>query len=401
MKKMISLAAMFAALSYASPASAALNISGDAATRLRGEFKNSETAGGTRTTLNDDLKFQYQLRLRAAADLGDGYFFKTQIANEETTNGGTPGWSTVSNGNGERFQLEVNNLYFGHMAEECHYMVGRLPLNSFNNPIFDLALYPIPLPAATFSATAVFAVDVPVYQWNYDRIFGLNYGTKIGSGELNATLVVFDNHSATGNTAELGDGVFNDGYALHATYKTSIGNVTIDPQAIILLTDGYGSTYSRVSPTTFGTNISIPAGKSKIGLSGFYTICKDDNGTLAVPAVSTTPGIPNTFTPLTTSPSTTTRVDYSGYLLRVKGESGPLTAWVDYNRTVDKTFSETTYNNIFVWAQYNINIYQSANGAFNLTPTIRYRASGRDIVGTVGTEHNNMLRTELVARMSF
>ena len=243
MKKMLSLAAMFVALSYASPASAALNISGDAATRLRGEFKNSETALGDKTN-TDDLKFQYQLRLSAAADLGNGYFFKTQIANEENNNGGTPGWATVSNNNGERFQLEVNNMYFGHMAEECHYMLGRLPLNSFNNPIFDLALYPIP-----FAAT-IYAVDVPVYQWNYDRIFGLNYGTKLGDGELNTTLVVLDNHSVA-NTGATGDGIFNDGYALHVTYKANIGDVTIDPQAVITLTDGYGSTYARVSPNTF------------------------------------------------------------------------------------------------------------------------------------------------------
>ena len=388
MKKMLSLAAMFAALSYASPASAALNISGDAATRLRGEFKNSETALGDKTN-TDDLKFQYQLRLSAAADLGNGYFFKTQIANEENNNGGTPGWATVSNNNGERFQLEVNNMYFGHMAEECHYMLGRLPLNSFNNPIFDLALYPIP-----FAAT-IYAVDVPVYQWNYDRIFGLNYGTKLGDGELNTTLVVLDNHSVA-NTGATGDGIFNDGYALHVTYKANIGDVTIDPQAVITLTDGYGSTYARVSPNTFGTNVSIPAGKSKIGLSGFYTICKDSNGTSSIVTPSTTLGVPNTV-----ATGAAANVDYSGYLLRVKGESGPLTAWVDYNRTVDKTSTETTYSNFFVWAQYNINVYQSASGAFNLTPTVRYRASGTDIAGIAGTAHNNMLRTEIVARMSF
>ena len=70
---MLSLAAMFAVLSYASPASAELKISGDAATRLRGQFNNSNIHG-VKSTSDDDLKYQYRVRLKASADLGDGYF---------------------------------------------------------------------------------------------------------------------------------------------------------------------------------------------------------------------------------------------------------------------------------------------------------------------------------------
>ncbi len=375
---MLSLAAMFAVLSYASPASAELKISGDAATRLRGQFNNSDIHG-VKTTNEDDLKFQYRVRLKASADLGDGYFFKTLIANEETSNGGTPGWSTVGNTNSEKFQLEVSNFYFGRMLECSHYMVGRLPLNSFNNPIFDLTLYPIP---TSFTNSGVYAVDVPVFQWNYDRVYGMNYGAKVGDGDLNATLVVLDNNSVTENTSHTGDGLFNDGYLLHLTYKTTIGNVTVEPQAIITLTDAQGATYQKISPNSFGANATIPAGKSKIGLSGFYTVCQDSKGTAG---------------------NTSANVDYSGYLLRLKGESGPVMAWVDYNRTVDKTpvTPDVTYNNIFVWAQYKVNVHESATGTFSVTPTLRYRASGRDIAGTSGTDHNNQLRTELWASVTF
>ena len=104
---MLSLAALFAVLSYASPASAELKIGGDAATRLRGQFNKSEL-NGVKNSTQEDLKFQYRVRLKAAADLGDGYFFKTMIANEEYTNGGTPGWSTVDGNDSEKFQFEVN-----------------------------------------------------------------------------------------------------------------------------------------------------------------------------------------------------------------------------------------------------------------------------------------------------
>ena len=391
---MLSLAAMFAVLSYASPASAELKISGDAATRLRGQFNNSNI-GSVKTTNEDDLKFQYRVRLKASADLGDGYFFKSLIANEETSNGGTPGWSTVGSTNTEKFQLEVSNFYFGRMLECSHYMVGRLPLNSFNNPIFDLTLYPIP---TSFTNSGVYAVDVPVFQWNYDRVYGMNYGAKVGDGDLNATLVVLDNNSVTENTSShTGDGLFNDGYLLHLSYKTTIGDVTVEPQALIVLTDAQGSAYQKISPNTFGANATIPVGKSKLGLSGFYTVCKDSKGTTGTTYSSTT--TPNNTTIATSTPA---NVDYSGYLLRLKGESGPVMGWIDYNRTTDKTpVHDVTFNNIFVWAQYKVNVHESATGTFSVTPTIRYRASGRDIAGTTVTDHNNQLRTDLWASVTF
>ena len=380
MKKMLSLAAMFAVLSYASPASAELKIGGDASTRVRGQFNfNPEVKN------DDDLKFQYKVRLKTSADLGDGYFFKALIANEETSNGGTPGWSTVMNNNSEKFQLEVSNFSFGRNMDKSHYSVGRLPLNSFNNPIFDLSLYPIPtLASGKITNSSIFAVDVPVFQWNFDRVYGINYGTKIGGGELNGTFVVLDNNTSSANTAATGDGLLNDGYLLHLTYKTNIGNVSVEPQALITLTDAQGATYHKVSPNTFGANATIPAGKSKIGLSGFYTVCKDSKGTL--------------------TDNTTANVDYNGYLLRLKGESGPVMAWVDYNHTTDKTptTNDVKYNNVFVWAQYNIKVHESATGTFSLTPTVRYRASSHTgLADTYGAEKTGQLRTELYATVTF
>ncbi len=397
---MLSLAAMLAVISYASPASAELKIGGDAITRVRGQFRNSSLrdAGGVyqKNVYQDDIKYQYRVRLKASADLGDGYFFKTLIANEEISNGGTPGWSTVGNTNGEKFQLEVSNFYFGRMMAESHYMIGRLPLNSFNNPIFDITLVPVP---TSFTNSGIYAVDVPVFQWNYDRVYGMNYGTKVGNGDLNATLVVLDNNSIKEDTTiNTGDGIFNDGYLLHLSYKTTIGDVTFEPQAIITLTDAQGASYQKISPNTFGANATIPVGKSKLGLSGFYTACKDSKGATAT-TYDPTKTTQDNSTILSSTPA---NVDYSGYLLRVKGESGPVMAWVDYNRTVDKTpAADVTYNNIFVWAQYKVNVHESALGSVSVTPTVRYRASGRDIAGIAGTGHNNELRTELWASVTF
>ena len=399
MKKMLSLAAMFAVLSYASPASAELEIGGDAAVRARGEFNNTEVVGSPKIKNSDDLKYQYRIRLKATADLGSGYFFKTLISNEEVAGG----WQTVSASNSEKNAVEVSNFYFGRSLENCHYSIGRLPLNSVNNPIFDLALYPIPTGGAALGG--IYAVDIPIATYNFDRIFGLNYGTKIGNGELNGTLVILNNSSTVENTAANGDGILNDGYALHLAYKTTIGDVTVEPQALIALTDVQGNIYAKVSPNTFGANATIPAGKSKIGLSGFYTVCKDSKGALST-VTNATAGNPTTTivpgTPSTIVSGAAANVDYSGYLLRLKGESGPVMAWVDYNHTTDKTpATDLKYNNLFVWAQYNFKVHESATGTFNLTPTLRYRASSAGVLNGDVTARNNQLRTELYATVTF
>ena len=68
---------MFAALSYASPAFADLNFGGDASVRVR-------DWGGTSSPVTDNVVWQYRIRLNAAADLGDGYFFKAMLTDEAT-----------------------------------------------------------------------------------------------------------------------------------------------------------------------------------------------------------------------------------------------------------------------------------------------------------------------------
>lgn len=364
MKRILSLAAMFAVLSYVSPASAEVKLGGEAAIRLRGEFKDTKSYAGVKDS-EDDLKFQYRVRLKPSADLGGGYYFKGLVQSEETASGSAVagGWAEVGTNNVGAYNLEVSNFYFGRNLENSHYALGRLPLGSFNNPIFDLLLYPTR------------PVDTPVNTNNFDRLFGFQYGTKLGDGELNAVLGVLDNTISDNKLNASGDGIFNDGYGLYLDYKFSVGDVTLEPQAFVTLTN-FATAWGRVTPNTFGAIAAIPAGKSKISLSGFYTSAND------------------------TLPNTTTKVDYNGYLIRVKGESGPVTAWVDYNQTTDNSAATAVdYDNLFVWASYNVKLHESATGTFSLTPTLRYRASGTK--STLGTKDDNQLRTELYATVTF
>jgi hypothetical protein len=375
MKKMLSLAAVFAVLAYASPASAELKLSGDASMRMRGQFIELKTndvgAGNTQ-----DVNYAYRLRLKGAADLGGGYFFKTLLTTDNTLGGWNTNGSTDNTGKpNEDPKISISQIYIGRMMAESHWMVGRLPLGSMNNPIFDLTLYPLVSGITTTSALGVGDIDVATT--NMDRVYGLNYGCKLGSGDVNATLVIFDNASQDQSTSVNGDGLFNDGYALHLAYKDKIGDVTIEPQAIIGLTNLSGLVYTKVTPSTIGANVTIPSGKSKIGVSGFYTSCND------------------------TSQTNGDNVDYSGYLLRLKGETGDAMAWIDLNKTTDKTNGgNVDYSNVFVWAQYNFKMHESATGTFSLTPTVRYWAASKD--NNAGTKNDfSRLRTELVATVTF
>ena len=387
MKKMLSLAAMFAVLSYASPASAELKFGGDASVRAR----DVSYSGATADTKKDDLLWQYRVRLNAAADLGDGYFFKAMITDEApdsdlATSPGilaAGGWRTVGYGNTESFKLGISNFYFGRMQKDCHWMLGRLPLGSFNNAIFDLTLYPTQ------------PLENPVANINFDRVYGANYGVKVGEGMLNATVVVLDDISKN-DTSLKGNGLFNDGYALHLDYKVNIGDVTFEPQFITILTNsdlwnsnatslGNAVTHSGVTPYTFGANVGVPVGDAKLTFGGFYTQCND-----------------------TTPNNSALKVNYNGLLLRVKAEIGNFMAWYDYNRTNDKSAyigstaiaAEEKFTNNFVWAQYKIPVHSSAAGTFTIQPTLRYltqKAEGN----TALNADSQRLRTELWATVTF
>jgi hypothetical protein len=383
MKKMLSLAAMFAALSYAAPASAALNIGGDAAIRLR-----NESYSGTSSNINrdaNDLKWQYRVRLNGAADLGNGYYFKAMITDESEKAGG---WNTMSGS--ETYDLQLSNFYFGRNLENCRYALGRLPLGAFNNPIFDITLYPFQ------------PLENPVATANMDRIFGISYGTKFLSGDLRANLVVLDNASKN-NTGAEADGKFNDGYAIHIAYTDKIGNVTIEPQFIRAIThgpvSGYSSNYTAplypaVTPWTAGANVTIPAGDLKIGLGGYYTHGKNSTATSIL--------IGGIGYPLSAG-----KADYHGYEFRVKAEYGNFMCFYDYNRTTDKTpgnvntgAADGKYTNNFVWAQYKIPVHQSAAGTVTIQPTLRYLANKAS--GNAWQEVNQQrLRTELWATVTF
>ena len=73
----------------------------------------------------------------------------------------------------------------------------------------------------------------------------------------------------------------------------------------------------------------------------------------------------------------------------------------DHNSTTDNsTGTRYLYTNNFVFAQYKINLYQSAKGSFTLQPTLRYLSSKESIAGASQGD-NTLLLPELWATMTF
>lgn len=343
---------------HAAPAAADIKLGGDAAVRFRSMFKEMPNSIHT-----EDVLYQYRVRLKADADLGRGYYFKTILMSENDTGG----WNSVSYGNTEAIALSVNKFHIGRQLDDSSYRIGRIPADSFSDPLLDLAMYPAQ------------PLCQPVLCINFDRFSGAGYTRKLGPGELSTTLLVIDDRS--------NDGLFNDGYGLRIGYKTTIASVTINPQLFTSLTnmDTYIQNNNKfsdgsptgltvlgdgVTPLTFGAALRVPAGKGAISCYGYYTTCSDtgDSGRA---------------------------VDYSGYLFRVKADYGPAMALLDYSETETGAID---YRNIFLRAKYAINVHSSASGKFDIVPTLRWMHNWES--GETDTE-KDVIVPELWAVISF
>ena len=374
---------IFALLFSPSTAFAELNFGGDASVRLQEWITGIES--------KDAVDWQYRLNLRASADLGDGYFFKTLLTNLSTLNAG---WQTVGNGKSETYNLQFAQCYFGRNISSGHYSIGLLPTTSPNNPIGDLTLFPTQPLNAPLALT--------------NALFGAHYDHTLGTGHLGVSFIVLDDNSA-GNTGASGDGLWNDGYAISLSYKFNIGSVTFDPQFLTALTkaDVFSGTQAAAGntgtiihygfrPISYGTNIALPpAAGIRFSTSAFFT-----RGTGTTPEGAPTTILLNGKL-INLSAMYGGNVDYFGNLFRIKAESGPFMVWYDHNSTTDNsTGTRYLYTNNFVFAQYKINLYQSAKGSFTLQPTLRYLSSKESIAGASQGD-NTLLLPELWATMTF
>ncbi|NTU67531.1 MAG: hypothetical protein HGB02_01475 [Chlorobiaceae bacterium] len=424
MKKLIPFAALLAMAIQPAPAVAAqFGFGGDVSTRLRVQTYDIDHQ------FADEVMWQYRVTLNGSVRFGDGFYARVQLANTEPNKldsdkgifgapgtvavGGGGGWQAVGYGNASFSSLGFNNAYLGRNYGDSHYAVGRLPLNSFDNPIYDLTFFPrnpIELPVATFLN---------------DSMFGANYGTKVGAGELNLTLGVVDN--IVGKEARhIKDGLLKDGYLLMASYRAEVAGVSVEPIVLAAITrmdsftqetfkaagptSGTGENLNNkyrmpfhqgVRPVTFGANLSGPVGGVKIGAGAWYSIVK---GTTPDRAVYNNSDVVVGGNPYGLD-NRNAIVDYTAYFTRIKAEYGPVLVWWDHSVTTDRSKRadqpvaiKQTYTNNLAWAQYQYHAYEDKDVKLTLQPTLRFMVTKDEVDPTY---NHSRLRYELWAVAAF
>jgi len=308
--------------------------SGDARVRPRLDIKDNGEYGGKKT----DYYYMLRARLNMKATIGDGWYFKTQLAHY--------GYGLYSFSSGLSTEAPLKGMIEGSRRPSVSFMQlyiavnkktwgvegGLIPINSVANPLFDIHYYPNKM------------VDVPYFIYSLLGGMGFHGFVKVGAG----TLGFYAMNDKNGHTEDdiNGNTVYDvqDAYTYIAnyTYKSKSGFM-FQPMVFFSV-----SSDSIAAPVTFGVNLKAP----KVSGFGFY-------GSFGY-----------------TNQSKVGTPEYNGYLARlgVNGKLGPglLILWYDLAQRTDKFESadvKTNFGNL--WLKYKINVYKGEHGEFSIAPTIR------------------------------
>ena len=120
---------------------AEITMSGDAHVRPRLDMVDLGSYGNR----TDNIYYFYRARLNVAADIGDGYFFKTKLGHNGAANfakfgTGTKPVASVSLASAGRSTLSFMEVYFGHQSKTYGWAAGIIPVP--HNPLLDMHFYP-------------------------------------------------------------------------------------------------------------------------------------------------------------------------------------------------------------------------------------------------------------------
>jgi hypothetical protein len=221
-----------------------IQFSGDARVRPRYDIK--ENGDGSSTS---DLYYMYRARLNMKADIGDGWFFNTQLGTANTAGMTTMGvdeditaWGP-GNQNSNRPPVNFMQLYFGSMKDDWGFWAGAFPLKY--NPSLDLHFYSDKL------------VDIPFVLFNNSSTTGFAGYKSMYGYKLNWFLSVDNNVTEReepvddSNDEPIDD---CDDFTLGIDAQLTFGSVSVTPR---LLTS-FGGTDDDIYPTTFGADILLP-----------------------------------------------------------------------------------------------------------------------------------------------
>ena len=332
-----------------------ITMSGDARVRPRLDIIDLGSYGNR----TDNIYYFYRARLDIAADIGDGYFFKTKLGYNGAANFDKFGTGTLPTGislsSAGRSPLSFMEVYFGHQSETYGWAAGIIPVP--HNPLLDMHFYPGKM------------ANIPWLLYNNASAPGFDVNYMLAGGKFDLKLLV-DNNDGVKVSSE-GDVIDSltttDQYSLDASYSVALGGIKVTPQFLMTIADE-----GNPAPMTYGAGLALPK------VAGF--------------GVSTYFGM--------TSQNADDTAAYIGWITRAKlvGQLGPgaLTAWYDIAAYTPDDDSLEPTNTSFMWISYTYTLHKSNKGAVTLAPT--YRLYTQKTEGSLDYARTNI---ELTTQITF
>jgi hypothetical protein len=332
-----------------------ITMTGDARVRPRLDIVDLGSYGNR----TDNIYYFYRARLNVAADIGEGYFFKTKLGYNGAANFAKFGTGTLPTGislaSAGRSPLSFMEVYFGHQSKSYGWAAGIIPVP--HNPLLDMHFYPGKM------------ANIPWLLYNNAGAPGFDFNTRLTGGKFDIKLLV-DNNDGVKVSSE-GDVIDSltttDQYSLDASYSIALSGIKLTPQFLMTIADE-----GDPAPMTYGAGLALPK-VAGFGVSAYFGM---------------------------TSQNADDTNAYSGWITRAKlvGMLGPgaLTAWYDLaTYTPDDASLEPT-NTSFMWISYTYTLHKSDKGSVSLAPT--YRLYTQQTEGSLDYARTNI---ELTTQITF
>ena len=332
-----------------------ITMTGDARVRPRLDIVDLGSYGNR----TDNIYYFYRARLNVAADIGEGYFFKTKLGYNGAANFAKFGTGTLPTGislaSAGRSPLSFMEVYFGHQSKTYGWAAGIIPVP--HNPLLDMHFYPGKM------------ANIPWLLFNNAAAPGFDFNYRLAGGKFDLKVLV-DNNDGVKESSE-GDVIDSltttDQYSLDASYSLALSGIKLTPQFLMTIADE-----GDPAPVTYGAALALPK-VAGFGVSAYFGM---------------------------TSQNADDTDAYTGWITRAKlvGMLGPgaLTAWYDMaTYTPDDASLEPT-NTSFMWISYTYTLHKSDKGSVSLAPT--YRLYTQQTEGSLDYARTNI---ELTTQITF
>ena len=332
-----------------------IKMTGDARVRPRLDIVDQ----GSYDNRTDNIYYFYRARLNVAADIGEGYFFKTKLGYNGAANFAKFGTGTLPTGislaSAGRSPLSFMEVYFGHQSKSYGWAAGIIPVP--HNPLLDMHFYPGKM------------ANIPWLLFNNAAAPGFDFNYRLAGGKFDLKVLV-DNNDGVKESSE-GDVIDSltttDQYSLDASYSLALSGIKLTPQFLMTIADE-----GDPAPVTYGAALALPK-VAGFGVSAYFGM---------------------------TSQNADDTDAYTGWITRAKlvGMLGPgaLTAWYDMaTYTPDDASLEPT-NTSFLWISYTYTLHKSDKGSVSLAPT--YRLYTQKTEGSLDYARTNI---ELTTQITF